>query len=301
MDSITSAAQAFVVHLRDGVQASAHTIRAYERETATLAEWLTAHAPEATHPGSLTGHHLRAFVADRAGRGLSAASVARLVACLRSFGNFLALTGRTGASPGALLRGPRPGRSLPHVLETHDIDQLLSAPEGDGQAGTRDRAILETLYSTGMRVGELVAMNDPDLDVIGQVVKVRGKGRKERLAPLGEPALAALAAYRVVRDADHERGPPGRGTFLSLRGKRLDQRDVRRILAGHIARAGMSSKTTPHTLRHTFATHLMQAGADIRAVQELLGHSSINTTQIYTHLTIEALREAYRLAHPRGR
>ena len=199
-------------------------------------------------------------------------------------------------------------RKLPHYLETHDLEALLAAPQGDDESALRDRAILETLYSTGMRVSELVGMNDRDLDLIGGIVRVRGKGRKERLAPVGMPAVRAIEAYRVARDAKHGRDTAERGTFLSSAkakrggggGRRISDVDVRRRLAHHLAAAGLSSRTTPHTLRHSFATHLLRAGADIRVVQELLGHRSLNTTQIYTHLTIEALRQVYRKAHPRA-
>ena len=174
-----------------------------------------------------------------------------------------------------------------------------SSKAGDSRAARRDRAILEMLYSTGMRVGELVALTDERLDRFGGVATLRGKGRKERLAPIGAPAVAALEAYQLTRDAAHGRAR-ARATFLSLRGKPLADRDVRRILARAIKIAGIAPKTSPHTLRHTFATHLLRAGADIRAVQELLGHASLNTTQIYTHLSLTALREVYAKAHPRA-
>ena len=289
------AIDAFLASLRDGRDASVHTLRAYTRELAAFA----ARHPE-TPLTALDHLTFRSYVAERAGTGLAPASVARLVASLRSFGKWLATTERLGANPTALLRAPRVGRKLPHWLETAELETLLLAPQGPGERETRDRALLETLYSTGMRVGELVACDDPAIDLIGSVVRVRGKGRKERLAPLGTPAVRALEEYRVVRDAAHGRGPHTRGTFLSLRGKRLHDRDVRRILQHWLVIAGLSTKTHPHTLRHSFATHLLQAGADIRAVQELLGHASLNTTQIYTHLTIDALREVYRRAHPRA-
>ena len=292
---LAEAIDAFLASLRDNRDASIHTLRAYTRELTEFAE---------RHPRlaltALDHQAFRAHVAERAGTGLAPASVARLVASLRSFGTWLATTERLGANPAALLRAPRVRRKLPHWLETAELDTLLLAPQGPGERETRDRALLETLYSTGMRVGELVACNDPAIDLIGSVVRVRGKGRKERLAPLGTPAVRAIEDYRVLRDAAHGRGPHTRGTFLSLRGKRLHDRDVRRILQHWLVISGLSTKTHPHTLRHSFATHLLQAGADIRAVQELLGHASLNTTQIYTHLTIDALREVYRRAHPRA-
>ncbi len=302
MELLSDAIEAYLRQLTDAQQASTHTVRAYRRELGEFSERL---GPTTIISG-LEHDTFRGFVADKAQTGLQPASLARLVACLRSFGRWLATTERLGANPAALLRAPRVSRKLPHYLETAEIDALLLAPDGTGQRETRDRALLEVLYSTGMRVGELVGSDDQHYDLIGGVVRVRGKGRKERLAPLGLPAVRALEDYRLLRDAAHGRTPPlvrnteSRGTFLSLRGKRLADRDVRRILQHWLQIAGLSSKTHPHTLRHSFATHLLQAGADIRAVQELLGHASLNTTQIYTHLTIDALREVYRLAHPRA-
>ena len=293
---LSTAIETYLAHL-DGQQSSAHTLRAYTRE---LAEFSALSGPDATID-QLTHHVFRGFIADQAAdKDLAPASLARLVACLRSFGRWLATTERLGANPAALLRAPRVGRKLPHYLESAEIDTLLLAPQGDDERAVRDRAILETLYSTGMRVGELVGCDDPRVDLVGAVVRVRGKGRKERLAPLGLPAIRALEAYRTQRDLRHGKGAATRGTFLSLRGKRLADRDIRRLLQHWLIIAGLSTKTHPHTLRHSFATHLLQAGADIRAVQELLGHASLNTTQIYTHLTIDALREVYQRAHPRA-
>ncbi len=295
METVHEAAEVFIASLRDSRGASPHTLRAYQRELEVFSVRVGERAI-----GELEHLTFRLHVADRAATGLSPASVARMVASLRSFGRWLATTERLGANPAALLRAPRVGRSLPHYLETAEIDALLAAPQGDGEREVRDRAVLEVLYSTGMRVGELVGLDDARVDLIGGVVRVRGKGRKERLAPLGTPAVRALEAWIRLRNALHPHGTPTRGTFLSRRGKRLNDREVRRLLQRHLVATGLSTKTHPHTLRHSFATHLVQAGADIRAVQELLGHASLNTTQIYTHLTIEALREVYKRAHPRA-
>jgi integrase/recombinase XerC len=296
-EQLFAAVETYLAHLENSVQASDHTLRAYRRE---LGEFVDTIGRE-TAIERLEHLTFRSFIADQAARKeLAPASLARLVACLRSFGRWLATTERLGANPAALLRAPRVGRKLPHYLETSEIDTLLLAPQGSDERAVRDRAILETLYSTGMRVGELVGCDDPRIDLVGAVVRVRGKGKKERLAPLGLPAVRALEAYRTIRDQHHSKGGPTRGTFLSLRGKRLADRDIRRILQHWLIVSGLSTKTHPHTLRHSFATHLLQAGADIRAVQELLGHASLNTTQIYTHLTIDALREVYQKAHPRA-
>jgi integrase/recombinase XerC len=311
-ETIAEAVDAFLAHLRDARDASLHTQRAYRHELHGWLAWYRAQGLGDLPVGALDAFSLRRWLADRAGgtdgASPSAATLARSVAALRAFGKFLATSERLTTNPAALLRSPKVRRKLPHYLETHELEMLLAAPQGDDEAALRDRAILETLYSTGMRVSELVGLNDRDLDLIGGIARVRGKGRKERLAPVGMPAVRAIEAYRRARDAAHGRGAETRGTFLSSAkakrgaggGRRISDVDVRRRLAFHLASAGLSSRTTPHTLRHSFATHLLRAGADIRVVQELLGHRSLNTTQIYTHLTIEALREVYRKAHPRA-
>jgi integrase/recombinase XerC len=299
-ETIEEASEAFLASLRDLRQASEHTLRAYRGECRRLLDWLAREAGDLQHPQELDGRSLRAYIADLAAGGLAPSSLARAVAALRAFGRFLLTTERVTANPAGLLRAPKQGRKLPSVLEDAEIEALLAAPDPATQAGARDRAMLEILYSGGLRVGELVSLDDRQIDCLGQVVLVRGKGRKERLAPLGRPAVQAFEAYRLLRDAAHGRGREDRGAFLSLRGQRISDRDVRRRLDGYLAATGLSPKTSPHTLRHSFATHLLQAGADIRAVQELLGHASLNTTQIYTHLSLEHLREVYRLAHPRA-
>lgn len=306
-EQVRDAIDAFLAQLTDARQASAHTLRAYRHELNAFCAWPTA-APSGTLSLTLlTPVLMRLFIAERAGFTHKPATLARTVAALRSFGRFLATSERMTANPATLLRAPRARRKLPRYLETHQITELLAAPQGSDESALRDRAILELLYSTGMRVAEVVALDDRRLDLIGGVAVVRGKGRKERLAPIGVPAVRAIEFYRSSRDAIHGRGAPERGTFLSVAsakrsaggGRRLSDQDVRRILVRRCAEAGLPP-TSPHTLRHSFATHLLQAGADIRAVQELLGHRSLNTTQIYTHLTIDALREVYRKAHPRA-
>jgi integrase/recombinase XerC len=302
---VGTAIAAFIASLRDARGASDHTVRAYAGELQRFLAWLPGQG-FAGGTAAIDAVLLRAYVADRAAAAdLAPASTARLIACLRAFCRFCARTGRRTGDPSALLRGPRVRRALPHWLEPDDIMRLLAAPQGDDEAALRDRAILETMYSTGVRVSELVGLDDADIDVQAGSCVVRGKGRTERLGLLGGPALAALAAYRERRDAVHGPGEAARGVFLSVRhrrsgGRRLNTRDVARILLGHLIAAGLSTRTTPHTLRHSFATHLVQAGADIRSVQELLGHASLSTTAIYTHLSVDALREVYRKAHPRA-
>ena len=309
-ESLADAGAAFIAHLRDARQASTHTLRAYQHELSGLLAWRARDAPGGGTVAELSPTLLRGWLAERAGAGgsISPATLARTVAALRAFARYLVTSERLTANPALLLRSPRVGRTLPHYLEAGQVEALLLAPSDEGEAGLRDRAAFELIYSTGMRVGELVALEDRHLDLIGRVAVLRGKGRKERLAPLGEPAIRAFERYRAVRDVEHGPAAAGRACFLSVAaakrrsggGRRLSTRDVGRMVSRHLVAAGLSVRTTPHTLRHSFATHLVQAGADIRAVQELLGHSSLNTTQIYTHLTIEALREVYRRAHPRA-
>ena len=295
-ESLGQARDAFLAQLRDARNASPHTLRGYAHDLLALCE----HFNPAAGLDVLEPKLLRAWVERRAGSGLAPASVARLVATVRSFSKWLAVTERLPASPAGLLRAPRARRKLPRWLEPDEITRLLAAPQGDDWAAWRTRAVLETLYATGMRVGELCSLEERALDLIGGVAVVRGKGRKERLAPLGRPAIQALERWRMLRDARSGRSRREDPVFRGSRGGRLDQREVRRILGDAIAAAGLAGRTTPHTLRHSFATHLLTAGADIRSVQELLGHASLATTQIYTHLSIDDLREAYRRAHPRA-
>lgn len=308
MDTIAAAMALFLEHLAAARNASPHTLRAYGSELQAFTQWLTREQPDVLHVDQLDTRVLRTYIADRAAVNNTPATVARRIAALRAFGRYLAHSERLPANPAATLRTPRRGRTLPHHLESGEIERLLAAPaeEADEETRLRDQALLELLYSCGMRVSELVGLDDANIDALGGVVTLRGKGRKERLAPLGRPAIAAWEAYRAIRDAHHGKGPPRRGAFLSAAigrkggGKRLNTRDVARRLDRHLATAGLSSRTSPHTLRHSFATHLLNAGADIRVVQELLGHASLNTTQIYTHLSMTQLRAVYARAHPRA-
>ena len=299
-DTVDQAVQAFLDYLEHIRQSSEHTLRAYKNDMKRLLEWLEREAPDITSITQLEANSLRAFIADQAGLNLAASSLARIVASVRAFGKFCARSERLAHNPAGMLRAPKQQRSLPHYLESADIDALLSAPQGDDEKSVRDRALLETLYSTGARVSELVGINDDAINMRHALVTLRGKGKKERIAPLGDPALDAIKAYMQLRDAKYGRGEDERGTFLSTRGKRLHDRDIRRLMDHYLGKCGLSQKASPHTLRHSFATHLLQAGADIRSVQELLGHASLNTTQIYTHLDLEHLRSVYAKAHPRA-
>jgi integrase/recombinase XerC len=219
---------------------------------------------------------------------------------LRSFYRFAQREGLAESNPAKPLRNPRRDRHLPHFLSTDEIGRLLAAPPADDPLGLRDSAILETTYSAGLRVSELVAIDEDDLDLAEGLVRVQGKGRRERLAPLGRYAVRALNQWLDVRQlaSSCDQGKP---VFLNKFGRRLTTRSVARMLEKYLRQTGLDTRTSPHTLRHSFATHLLDRGADIRSVQELLGHKSLVTTQIYTHVSTAGLREAYERAHPRAR
>jgi integrase/recombinase XerC len=223
------------------------------------------------------------------------------VAALRSWCRFLCRQGTLTENPADGLRAPRQDKKLPHFLSKADIGQLLAAPSSDEPFGARDRAILETLYSAGLRVSELTGLSLDDIDLDSGFVTVRGKGKRERLGLLGSDALTALRQWLVIRAAITAARPRAQtAIFLNKNGGRLTSRSVGRLLEKYLARAGLDPRTSPHTLRHSFATHLLDNGADIRGVQELLGHRSLATTQIYTHVTTTRLRESYDKAHPRA-
>jgi integrase/recombinase XerC len=268
-------------------RSSPHTLRAYTMNLGLFAAYCAAEGVK--RPKEITHRLLRGFLVELNGRGLARSSVARYVAAVRSFTRFLAREGALDADPARALRSPSPRRPLPLHLGESDVARLIDAAETP-----RDRAILETLYGGGLRVSELTGLDRDDLR--GGIATVRGKGRKERLAPLGGSAMRALDAYLATRPRTADPRP----VFLNAKGKRLTQRSVHRLLKACAARAGLDPRTKPHTLRHSFATHLLDRGADLREVQELLGHASIATTQIYTHVSMERLRKVYERAHPRA-
>lgn len=251
---------------------------------------------------------IRRFLAHLDHYEYSAATMARKIATLRSFYKFLHRRGVVPANPMVMIRTPRQGKRLPKAMTVEDVEKLLGAPDDHSTLGARDRAILETLYSTGVRVSELVDLNRQHLDQIGEAVVIRGKGKRERIVPLGSHALSAIRRYIEMLDADprfakvHEMMRSGVivPLFVNKTGGRLSSRSVRRKLDKYLDQVGLDPSISPHTLRHSFATHLLDNGADLRSVQELLGHQSLSTTQIYTHLTTQRMRAAYDQAHPRA-
>jgi integrase/recombinase XerC len=246
---------------------------------------------------------VRAYLAFLNERQYSKATTARKLATLRSFYKFLVKRNRISSNPAAAVRTPKQDKKLPRFLEYDQVKKLIETPPMDTWLGARDRAILETLYSTGMRVSELVALNMDDIDFLGEVVHVRGKGKKERIAPIGSSALQVIQHYIEFRNkrAQSNSNFDSKVLFVNKHGRRLSTRSVRRKMDKYLKIAGMDPAISPHTLRHSFATHMLNNGADLRSVQELLGHQSLSTTQIYTHLTTRKLKEVYENAHPRSR
>lgn len=297
-----SAVAQFLRFLAIERNASTLTVKSYREDLTALLEYSQQLYGRIPQPREVTPLDLRGYVSALHDAGYAKTSVARRLASLRTFFKFCQREGVADTNPAKPLRNPRPDRKLPHFLTSDEISQLLEAPPATQAMGMRDRAILETMYSAGLRVSEVVGVNDGDLDVEGELLRVRGKGRKERLSPLGSYAIRAIAAWQKKRVLSAKEKPgPTAPLFTNKFGRRLTTRSVARMLEKHIQTVGLDGRTTPHTLRHSFATHLLDRGADIRSVQELLGHKSLVTTQIYTHVSTAALRAAYLKAHPRAK
>ena len=297
---------------------SVHTVRSYSADLIQYCRYLAAIAvdgpderttedlppAEDLRPGAIRRAILaarpldvRGFLVMMRNSGYSKATIARKLAALRSFYKFLVRIEAVEASPVSVIRTPRQDRRLPKCLDVEQVEALLAAPDAASPLGARDRAILETIYSSGLRIGELVALNVEDLDEFSEVLRVRGKGKKERLVPLGAKALDAIEAYLTLRGPQRPKG----ALFVNKFGNRITDRSIRRKLDKYLLEAGIGVHISPHDLRHSFATHMLNAGADLRSVQELLGHESLSTTQIYTHLTTSRLKEVYDRAHPLAR
>ena len=280
--------------------ASPLTIKSYREDLLQVEEFLRSAACH--RPAEATSPILRRFASGLHAAGYASSTVARKLASLRSFYAFGQREGWVRTNPAKPLRSPRRSRKLPKFLTGDEIARLLAAPRPDAAGGVRDRAILELMYSAGVRVRELVSLDDGDLDLRNGTARVRGKGRRERLGVVGSHARRALRAWLAARpNTVATRAPTGRPLFTNKLGGRLSVRGIARLLEKHLAVAGLAGRASPHTLRHSFATHLLDAGADIRSVQELLGHKSLVTTQIYTHVTTTRLLDAFDKAHPRAR
>ena len=289
-------------HLASERDLTAHTVRAYVADVAGLLD----HAARLGHTGvgGLDLRTLRSWLAKQQTLGRSRTTIARRATAARVFTAWLARTGRTATDVGASLGSPKAHKTLPPVLRVDEADELIRAASehaDDGSpVGLRDVAMLELLYATGVRVGELVGLDVDDVDRERNVVRVFGKGRKERTVPFGRPAARALDLWLRFGRPGLEVEDSGTALFLGVRGKRIDQRAVRTMVHRRIADVPGAPDIGPHGLRHTAATHLLEGGADLRSVQELLGHASLATTQLYTHVTTDRLRRAYRQAHPRA-
>jgi integrase/recombinase XerC len=298
------AVAAFLQHLEKERQVSGNTLKAYRRDLEAFVESLDRHYGSDWDFARVDRQAVRGFLGGMQRRNLAKRSMARALSAVRSFYRFLQVHQGLDRSPMRAARTPKLGRSLPGYLDRERTEALFLNAEaraaGDDPAGSRDLAILELFYSSGLRLSELTGLNLLDLDLLSDQVKVRGKGRKERLVPMGTRASRALRHYLEEREtlaalprADRQ------AVFLGRRGRRLTPRTVQRIVHRALDTVGGEGLKT-HSLRHTFATHLLDAGADLRAVQELLGHASLSTTQIYTHTSVERLKKVYQQAHPRA-
>ncbi|MBT4866248.1 MAG: tyrosine recombinase XerC [Planctomycetaceae bacterium] len=294
-----SGIDSFIRYLRIERNASPLTLKSYSEDLDSLLVYFAEEVGNTPDPSDVDVATLRGYVAYLHDCQYARSTIARRLACLRSFFKFCQREGLADSNPAKALRTPRIGRKLPHFLSTEQVAKLLETPVANEASGLRDRAMLETMYSGGLRVAELVSLNVESWDRDANVLRVIGKGRKERIAPVGSYAARALAAWIEVRSpCDNARPDDAGALFLNRFGRRLTTRSVGRMLTKHIQEAGLERITTPHTLRHSFATHLLDGGADLRSVQELLGHKSLTTTQIYTHVSTRRLRETYEQAHP---
>lgn len=294
-----NAVNAFLRHLRVERNASELTLKSYSEDFESFADYLAERAPGVTGAAQVTTAILRGYLTYLHECQYARTTIARRLACLRSFFRYTTREGITESNPAQALRTPRVGRKLPHFLSTEQVAALLEAPPANEPMGLRDRAILETMYSAGLRVAELVGLNVGDWDREANILRVLGKGRKERIAAVGRYAAKALGRWLEVRQPDESAAPDEQNAlFLNRFGRRLTTRSIGRMLEKHLKVTGLDKLTTPHTLRHSFATHLLDGGADLRAVQELLGHKSLTTTQIYTHVSTRRMRDTYDHAHP---
>jgi len=285
----------FITYLRNERNVSPHTLRSYHSDLEQLSTFLGDKELSAVDHQTL-----RRFIAHLMQGEVKKSSIARKLSAIRTFFRYLNREGILTSNPARLVATPRREQRLPAVLTADDAIRLMESPKArkpaDHDTMLRDRAVLETLYSTGIRASELIGMNREDIDRHDSLIRIRGKGRKERIVPVGTKALDAIDAYlgRLAGSSDIA------AVFLGPSGKRLTARTVQRILENHRKQLGLQQKASPHTLRHSFATHLLESGADLRAIQELLGHASLSTTQRYTHVNLDSLMEVYDKAHPRA-
>ena len=278
--------------------ASVRTRSAYAGDLAQLAAWLVAH--EVASPEAITAPHLREFVYSLKDAGQGPATIRRRISAIRTWYRFLLAEGVVKADPSERLETPKRWRELPDVLTAAEVDQLIAAVDLDETLAFRDRAMFELAYGAGLRVSEWIGLNVKDVLLEDLVVRVFGKGGKERIVPIGRKAVGAVAVYLRELRPRIEKGAGAGRLFLNARGKPLSRMGAWKVLQKYVERSGLTKHVKPHTLRHSFATHLLEGGADLRAVQEMLGHSDISTTQLYTHIDREHLRQVHKQFHPRG-
>jgi integrase/recombinase XerC len=298
----------YLSYLQYQRNASEHTLRNYASDLRQFLDYLT-HNPEGTERpepalGQIDNLTIREFLGRLHQRGNRKSSTSRRLASIRSFLKFLSMEGAIASNPAKLVASPRLEKRLPDFLALDTVSALVEAPDETTPGGKRDRAILELLYAAGIRASELVGLDLGDLDLEEQLIRVVGKGRKERIVPFGRRAAEALAAYLQARRELAGHVVPasgGEAVFLNVRGGRLTARSLGNIVNKHVSRLAQRLKVHPHTLRHTFATHMLNAGADLRSIQEMLGHESLSTTQKYTHVSTEQLVRVYQSAHPRAK
>jgi integrase/recombinase XerC len=299
----------FLSYLRLNRNLSAHTLRAYDSDLSQYLEFLTKHLSKpasAIDPRSVDSQAVRGFLDELHRRGSSRASVARRVSALRAFGRWLVREGHIDADPAALVGAPKVEQKLPTHLDIKEVVGMIESVDTSQPLGRRDRAILELFYASGLRLSELVALDLQDVNLSGRIARVTGKGGKERLVPFNNSTVAAIKAYLKDRRSEPPSTKASRGKpaadplFLNYQGTRLSTRGVDRIVRRYAREAATRLGVSPHALRHSFATHLLQAGADLRAIQELLGHSRLSTTQRYTHLDATSLLAQYKKAHPKA-
>lgn len=288
----------FLAHLEGERNLSPNTVAAYRRDLEQFAAFCMDR--DAT-PVDADMRMTRAFLAHRTTRGDAPSTVARKASALRSFGRWAVRRGVREDNPAASVTTPKRPKPLPSVMKRAQVDAVLDLPPDDDPGGVRDRAVLELLYGSGVRVGELVALDVDDIDMATASARVTGKGSKQRIVPLSEPARVAIERYATeARPQLMTETSPAGALFFNARGKRLGVRDVRRCVTRYAKEAAPGVAVSPHTFRHTFATHLLEGSADLRSVQELLGHVELRTTQIYTHVSREHLRKVYDDSHPRA-
>ena len=301
-DIVGTNVQEFITYLEIERNVSEYTVKAYSSDIKQFLEFLKSDKEELE---KITHRTIRKFLAHLQNKAYSNKSIGRKLATIRSFFKFLVREGYQKTNPTLAVSTPKTNKKLPEFLTVENMIKLIEKPDENNALGIRDRAIFETLYSTGIRVGELTSLNIYDIDFGGGTIKVKGKGNKQRIVPIGDTALDIINRYSAVRNTLFNNKNIGitedrQALFLDKWGGRLTSRSVERIVRKHIVGIPKTLGITPHTFRHSFATHLLDAGADLRSVQELLGHVSLSTTQIYTHLTPEKLKRTYKKTHPRA-